>query len=275
MERHEKVKAIIQAIDSRISRKKINPRSNGLHAGKLYKAYKAAKEAGVTSEQELFHGGKIGDNLVDRMYDNALKAEVPKVSTPTTKKPVRKKKTPSKSQKTPCKKLPPSSPPGVSIVLQKQVSQLEEQLNTTQQQVTALEEMASKTQQQLDYQKEQTMTLQETVEQLDNQRVHLQLENEKLQNELDNKVDIALDNESIIPESNTQELHGFCLTQRKAGTGLNKYWYAGKRINGKLTWIYIGPDKSKAEQKIEAWLAKQTREQAQGDLFELVDNDSR
>lgn len=260
MERYEKVKIIIDAIDSGISRKKIYPPANGRDVGKLHSAYEAAKKAGVANEGELYHGnGGVSDKLVDRMYENVLSL-LSVTESPAQSKTISK----PKNKKIPIKKVPreksPSSPPqGVFIVLQKQVAQLEQQLTATHQQVSDLEQKAMRTKEELDNQCLQTTTLQEKVDALEKQRIFLQLENEDLWRQIDNKVD----NES------DQDLHGFCLTQRKAGTGLNKYWYAGKRINEKLVWVYIGLDKSKAEQKIEAWLTKhtQTRDRSQGDLF--------
>ena len=50
-----------------------------------------------------------------------------------------------------------------------------------------------------------------------------------------------------------QELYGFTLQERGTGTD-KKYWYAGKTIDKKLKWVYIGKDKNKASQKIEQWL---------------------
>ena len=52
-----------------------------------------------------------------------------------------------------------------------------------------------------------------------------------------------------------EDLKGFTLSQRKTG-GKHAYWYAGKRVNEKLIWVYVGKDKSKAEEKIRAWLKK-------------------
>ena len=36
----------------------------------------------------------------------------------------------------------------------------------------------------------------------------------------------------------------------------NDTWYAGKRIANKLRWVYVGKDKSIAEEKIKAWCSK-------------------
>jgi hypothetical protein len=55
-------------------------------------------------------------------------------------------------------------------------------------------------------------------------------------------------------ETQTKEgLHGFSLYQRKtSGNGL--FWYAGKMIDGKQVWIYVGKDVSRAKEKVNYWL---------------------
>lgn len=72
--------------------------------------------------------------------------------------------------------------------------------------------------------------------------------------ELDNK---KLDNtKNATLDNNSSSIEGWTFSQRNTGSD-EQYWYAGKRINGKLKWIYIGKDKNKAELKIKNWLEKQ------------------
>jgi len=48
-----------------------------------------------------------------------------------------------------------------------------------------------------------------------------------------------------------EKIHGCILNKRKTG-GNALYWYAGKTIDGKMSWCYVGKDKAQAEEKIKA-----------------------
>jgi hypothetical protein len=49
------------------------------------------------------------------------------------------------------------------------------------------------------------------------------------------------------------DLQGFSLHQRKT-SGKALFWYAGKMIDGKQVWVYVGKDVSRAKEKINSWL---------------------
>jgi hypothetical protein len=69
----------------------------------------------------------------------------------------------------------------------------------------------------------------------------------KLSKSLDSSLDRSLDSKD--------SLFGFYLVQRSAG-GKGHYWYAGKTIAGKQIWVYIGLDKTNAQEKVRAWVLK-------------------
>lgn len=48
---------------------------------------------------------------------------------------------------------------------------------------------------------------------------------------------------------------GFTVTEKEIKGG-KKYWYGAKNDDGKTLWAYIGKDRSKAEEKIRAWVLK-------------------
>jgi hypothetical protein len=51
------------------------------------------------------------------------------------------------------------------------------------------------------------------------------------------------------------KINGWLIVQRKAGGGEYKYWYAGKSMDGKMQWLYLGKElnltaaKAKIEEK--------------------------
>ena len=53
----------------------------------------------------------------------------------------------------------------------------------------------------------------------------------------------------LMEEKNS--LLGFKFVRKK-----NKYWYGYRSIKGKIQWVYIGKDKSKADVKIIQWMGK-------------------
>ena len=61
-----------------------------------------------------------------------------------------------------------------------------------------------------------------------------------------------------IQNSSPTKVNGITITQKVDIVKGNKYkrWYGIYRENNKQRWIYIGKDKSKAKEKIDAWLSK-------------------
>jgi hypothetical protein len=55
--------------------------------------------------------------------------------------------------------------------------------------------------------------------------------------------------------------YGFTLNLRATG-GKEKYWYAGRKINGRMVWVYIGKDKSQAKERLETWFKKHPKVEA-------------
>ena len=82
---------------------------------------------------------------------------------------------------------------------------------------------------------------------------------ERIDNGVDNKVDNRLDkvdnevDNEVDNKASAMSVLGFTLQQRTTG-GNGRYWYGGRRFAGKLQWIYIGKDVSRAEAKIQRWL---------------------
>lgn len=85
----------------------------------------------------------------------------------------------------------------------------------------------------------------------------LVLENKKLRGEIETLKAVKPSVEILQSSGNqkAERVLGFSLCQRKTGRTV-AYWYAGKQVNGKQVWIYLGRDKSSAESKIKAYLTK-------------------
>lgn len=75
-------------------------------------------------------------------------------------------------------------------------------------------------------------------------------------------LEVALSNLDKPLAKRKEKVLGFSLVQKKIISGEKEYqkWYAYKQIEGKLRWIYIGNDKSKAKDKINQWLEKNQKE---------------
>lgn len=162
--------------------------------------------------------------------------------------------------------------------LRQQNEELQQALNTQQQEVEDLRQVTRESRRKVADLSAQIEQHRET----ENKGGRIYLESHRIEKppldgglRVDNTVDKKVDH-----RSEKEKLHGFALTQRKAGAGLNYYWYAGRRFNGKLCWVFVGKDKSKAKEKIEAWLVKrgllseqetdqeQNQQNQQGDLFD-------
>jgi hypothetical protein len=55
-----------------------------------------------------------------------------------------------------------------------------------------------------------------------------------------------------IPLPANKSILGWTPQLRKTG-GKAQYWYCGKRVNGKLLWVFVGKDLAHAEAKIKAF----------------------
>lgn len=90
------------------------------------------------------------------------------------------------------------------------------------------------------------MDIEKRVLQLEKEVEKIKVQNRELLEmlELKKNVPVIKDNRCTANDS----VMGFTLQKRR------DYWYAGKCINGKLKWIYIGKDKENAESKITEWL---------------------
>ena len=56
----------------------------------------------------------------------------------------------------------------------------------------------------------------------------------------------------------TERIGDWILNLRQTG-GCSSYWYAGKMIDGKRQWVYVGKDKALAADKIRQWEEKNAR----------------
>lgn len=303
--RYQKVRAIVEAIAAgEFSRKQINPQSNGYRAGLLHNAYTRAREHGIpegrSEEEFLYSGGTLGDGVIEKMYRNLLRLRGQNPSA-TTKPPASlPRRTPPRVDRKATNEL---SPPGVSI-LQEELLALRQELRH---EVEALRRTSLEAQQEAEALRQEVSTLRREREEADalrRQNATLQQALTQQQQEVETlrqerkkpwavdctqpwAVDCTqVDKSRVDYKFEKGDLYGFALTQRKAGAGLNYYWYAGRRFNGKLCWVFVGKDKSLAKEKIEAWLAKHQSRYAedntrseqnqqrseQGDLFDGLEN---
>jgi predicted RNase H-like nuclease (RuvC/YqgF family) len=103
------------------------------------------------------------------------------------------------------------------------------------------------------------------IEAVEAKRAELEKENRQLKgklNELSGENKQLKEKLDSLPKKPIK-IFGWSLVQRKAGGGDNMYWYAGKSVNGKMKWIYLGRelDLKVARAKIEE------REKVKGSLI--------
>ncbi len=123
--------------------------------------------------------------------------------------------------------------------------------------------------------KKRVIQLESALSILDKKLDNYSLSEEKIKASENNlsKIDKFLDKQKILEEKvnqlesflpkldkkdGTKKVLGFSIVQKTIQSGNKKYlkWYAYKQIDGKLKWVYIGDDISKAKEKISQWLEK-------------------